>query len=75
LDRELRDNQRKIQNLERSKDKAEESITQLNKDLIKQKEELNTTNRKISEFENSNRILERDCEAAKTKKLMKMRMK
>jgi len=65
LDRDLRDNSRKVQNLERSKDKAEEQISQLNKDLLKQKDELNSTTRKIVEFENSNRVLERDVEAQK----------
>jgi len=67
LDRDLRDNSRKVQNLERSKDKAEEQISQLNKDLLKQKDELNSTTRKIVEFENSNRVLERDVEAQKNK--------
>jgi len=67
LDRELRDNSRKLQNLERSKDKSEEQINTLNKELLKQKDELNTTTKKINEFENSNRVLERDVEAQKKK--------
>jgi len=46
LDRELRDNSRKLQNLERSKDKSEEQINTLNKELLKQKDELNTTTKK-----------------------------
>jgi len=65
LDRDLRDNSRKVQTLERSKDKAEEQISQLNKDLLKQKDDLNSTTRKIVELENSNRVLERDVEAQK----------
>jgi len=46
LEKELRDYTRNIQNLERSKDKAEETINSLNKETSKSKDELSTTNRK-----------------------------